>query len=510
MQVELAGYNVDAAVLAEAVDKGVDREVVTPEPISAAYARISRYDKSVGELRQVARQEVAKARRSNQRIIWEMGHHSVAEHATFNFDLVGLSRLAIEAVEHFRLCSFTEKSQRYITLDGDFVRPAEIEKAELGEQFTALIAAQNQLYREVNETLLERLVAERPKQAASQSDRKLLESEAKEDARYVTSLATEGQLGLTVNARNVELMIRRFASHELAEVRELGKQLFEQVKAVAPSLVLFVDACEHDQLTYPRLAKLAADEPWPTESVSDAMPRCLPRQELSNGTVQLLDATEDADVRLAGALLHTVSGRRYAECYYRARCMALDAMKRVLSSAMVNMELFDAVLREFEHIGCTFELMVSAACFGQLKRHRMMTLTSQPYDPALGLTIPAAVMEAGLDDRVRDLATQAEQLAEQVAQRAPHAAPYALTNGHRRRVLVTVSARELYHISRLREDHHAQWDIRLIAAEMIRQASRAMPLTMMLTGGKDVYAQRYEELFGRPPKTLEPKLPSAT
>ena len=47
MRVELAGYNVDSAVLAEAQDKGVDKEVITPEPISAAYARISRFDKPV-------------------------------------------------------------------------------------------------------------------------------------------------------------------------------------------------------------------------------------------------------------------------------------------------------------------------------------------------------------------------------------------------------------------------------------------------------------------------------
>ena len=52
-----------------------------------------------------------------------MGHHSVAEHAVFNFDVIGISRLAMEELEKFRLCSYTEKSQRYITLDKDFVLP---------------------------------------------------------------------------------------------------------------------------------------------------------------------------------------------------------------------------------------------------------------------------------------------------------------------------------------------------------------------------------------------------
>src|SRR3989338_1280096 len=125
MQVLLAGYNVDADVLAE-LTRGQNRRDVTPETISAAYARLSRDPRSANELRQVARQEVEKARRSNQNIIFKMGHHSVAEHAVFNFDLIDISRLALEEVEKFRLCSYTEKSQRYQKLESNHVFPDEI------------------------------------------------------------------------------------------------------------------------------------------------------------------------------------------------------------------------------------------------------------------------------------------------------------------------------------------------------------------------------------------------
>jgi thymidylate synthase ThyX len=54
-----------------------------------------------------------------------------------------------------------------------------------------------------------------------------LEGWAKEDARYVISLATETQLGMTLNARNLELMLRRLAAHPLEEAREYGRRLFE-------------------------------------------------------------------------------------------------------------------------------------------------------------------------------------------------------------------------------------------------------------------------------------------
>lgn len=46
-----------------------------------------------------------------------MGHSSIAEHAVFNLDILGVSRLAVETIERFRLCSYTEKSQRYVRLE---------------------------------------------------------------------------------------------------------------------------------------------------------------------------------------------------------------------------------------------------------------------------------------------------------------------------------------------------------------------------------------------------------
>ena len=509
MKVTLAGFNVDTAVVSEAADRGVDRAALTPEPLSAAYARISRYRKPVDELRRVARTEVAKARRSNQRIIWEMGHHSVAEHSVFNFDLIGVSRLAIEAIEHFRLCSYTEKSQRYITLDGDFVVPTEIEEAGLRDGFCDLVGRQNELYQRIRTTILDGLKERHPDQAAARPGLRLLDGQAKEDARYVTSLATEGQLGMTVNARNLELAVRRLAAHDLAEVREVGRRLFAEVEPVAPSLILFTEACEFDRRAYADL-RVAAGVALASEVDRVELPGATTARTLPSGSVRLVDATPDADRRLVAALLHRISGRPYDDAHGRARGMSQDACRRLVLASMQHMELYDAVLREFEHVGCTFELVLSAACFGQLKRHRMMTLTGQPTDPSLGITIPPAVLEAGLGDEVRAVAADSEALAARIAEHAPAAAAYALTNAHRRRVLVTVNARELYHVSRLREDGHAQWDIQLLAGEMVRQARDVMPLALIMAGGKDTYVERYREQFGHSPRVVEATLPGCS
>ncbi|KPK67664.1 hypothetical protein AMJ87_13000, partial [candidate division WOR_3 bacterium SM23_60] len=143
MKILLAGFNVDAEALK---DCKKHRSALTPESIAAAYARISRSVKSVDVLRKDARQEVDKARKSNRRIIFNMGHHSIAEHAVFNFDIIGISRRAVEELERFRLCSYTEKSQRHVPLKGDYIIPGELKNTHLIQDFRDIVRRQNALY----------------------------------------------------------------------------------------------------------------------------------------------------------------------------------------------------------------------------------------------------------------------------------------------------------------------------------------------------------------------------
>ena len=155
MKVYLAGYNVDTNVLKEIEEKAGKRDDITPEVISAAYARISRDPRPVNEIRADSRVEVERSRRSNSTIIFKMGHHSVAEHAVFNLDVIGASRYAMEELEKFRLCSYTEKSQRYITLEKDFVIPEEIKGTGFENQFVEMIGVQNEAYFKLFEKLKE-------------------------------------------------------------------------------------------------------------------------------------------------------------------------------------------------------------------------------------------------------------------------------------------------------------------------------------------------------------------
>lgn len=500
MRVYLAGYNVDTNVLAELSEKQGGRDDLTPEVLSAAYARISRDPRPVNEIRADARKEVERSRRSNSTIIFKMGHHSVAEHAVFNLDILGISRFAMEELEKFRLCSYTEKSQRYITLDNDFVIPEEIKQTPLEDIFVGMIKRQNEAYFELFDKLKTHAFQKHSEMAKNPKNHNLLEGWAKEDARYITALATESQVGQTINARNLELLLRRFASHPLAEVRNLGRIIYERVSVVAPSIIIFHQANDRDSKMYPALEKLAREIIGPDSQESRAR---------SEKDVQLVEFTQGGDRVIAASLLHVSSELPYEQCRSFVQDLSEEKLKEIFKTAWVNLQFYDSMPREFEYANLSFNIVLSAACFGQLKRHRMSTISAQPYCLDLGLTIPAAVKEIGMDKYFREIAAETEDVYEKIRRENPLAAPYILTNAHRKRVLMRVNARELYHMSRLREDAHAQWDIQNVTREMTKQAREVMPLTFALSGGKDKYNDIYKNVFGRLPKVTEAVLPTA-
>ena len=497
MKVYLAGFNVDTEVLRQLEEKGGKRTDITPEVLSAAYARISRDPRPINEIRKTAREEVDKSRRSNTTIIFKMGHHSIAEHAVFNLDILGISRYVMEKLEKFRLCAYTEKSQRYITLDKDHVIPDEIKGSNLKKIFVDIIEEQNKMYFKLYEKLNEYVFNKNPDLANDPKKHNLLEGWAKEDARYIAALATEAQVGQTINARNLELLLRRFASHPLSEVKKLGRAIYEQISPIAPSIVIFHEANDRDSKTYPELKELS------NKLLGDVA------EDKSGEEVELVECTAGADDIIAASLLHTSSGLSFKRCKNKVKKLSEEKKREIFKAAWQNMQLYDSMLREFEYVSLTFNVILSSACFGQLKRHRMSTITSQSYDPGLGITIPESIKEIGMQEQFQKIVDKTNHAYDLINKEIPLAAPYILTNAHRKRVLIKVNARELYHISRLREDTHAQWDIQNLSRAMVSKAKEAMPLTFGLICGKDKYSQIYQKLYGKLPKVTRVALPGA-
>jgi thymidylate synthase ThyX len=514
LKVILAGYNVDAEII-EALKRGeaVDVANVSPETIPASYARISRDARKIPDLRADARKDVVKARRSNANIIFDMGHKSVGNHACFNFDILSISRLAVEWLEARRVgAGYTEKSQRYVTLKGDYVVPSELSGPDR-EEFRSLVEdTQNVFYKDTYETLVKHHFERSGTPYVAPGDGKrnaTLEGLGKEDARYGLGLATATQVGATFSASALENAVRIMKYEELAEVRELARLLFDSVKDVAPSLILYTDPGifqksfpgrelrdDNFNLT-PRRVRAAVSEVF--AKYGEARP-----QRMKAGFERLDEVTliscSDVDTNVMSAALHAHSKRSIEDCYTLASWLAEneDPGRAFVKELLAHVTEYDNPPRFFEHGGgLMFEAVTSSSCFAQVKRHRMMTLLSQAYDPSLGVTVPDSVRQTGFEDRLKEVCGKSEDLYRRFQSAYGRAAEYCLTNAHRRRILMCMNPRELNHLARQRCDRHAQWEIRELTRKMVTLARRVAPLATLTACGKDEFDELHKNVYGR-------------
>jgi flavin-dependent thymidylate synthase len=511
LSVRLAGYNLDADLLkevlnllarfddksmplrydrmpqadlitlldavSEAVRNALSLDSFTPETISAAYARISRDPSHVSELRKAARHSVARSRKSNENIIFGLGHASVAEHACFNFDIFGLSRLASEDLQSHRLLSFTEKSQRYITIASNFVIPPELENSPWIGKIEKVVSSLFESYERLCSALTDKYMSESSADL-SKTEAHDIEIHAKEDARYLLPLACATQMGMTINARNIEYVACDFSDHPLQEVRDLGKALSQAASALAPSLVKYTT-----RGAYPRENREQLQNLLEFDKLSGAF-------AFAHGpSVHLINSTPDGEIKILKALAFT------SRCPESIDELSPDKQAQIWQELFRNMQPHDSAPRELEMAHLTYEAEISASCFAQLKRHRMMTLLQQPYASSDGAIIPPSITEAGFEPVFIEAISTATEAAIELRKEHPLLAPYLLTNAHKKRVLIHVTARELYHISRLRCDSHAQWEIRDLATQMLTQAKALWPNVFLLACGKDQFPETYNTIF---------------
>lgn len=485
-RVQLGGFNVDADQLKKiTADLSADEPPLTPESIAAAYARLSRREETLAELRAEAVRDVARARKSMTNIVHLMGHQAISEHAVFNLDFNFVTRLGMELIESHRLAAYTERSQRYVKFGDDYLPVPEIAQAGLGKQFADLYRLMFQTYDDLYAALRRYFLAHGGDVAAMKNSvRVALENLAKEDARYAFGLATQTALGATFNARELELLVRRLLSSPLWEARELGEQIKAQVQPLAPSLVKYCEPCDYFA-ELPDAGREIAGR-YDRGPAGDDVPR-----------VALVHATPDVDEHVIAALLYVGGAGSIGHCMNIVRNMNADEKLAAYRVLVAQRRTHDNVSRHFELPRFVFDLTVSASLYAQLKRHRLTTQLVADYDPALGITVPPSIERIGRADDLRAVAERAAALYARVREKtgcAPLAA-YCLTNAHRRRVLVTMNLREMYHFAKERMAEFAQWDIRETADLMAAAVREVAPLTGRLLVGKDNYREHLDRFL---------------
>ena len=205
----------------------------------------------------------------------------------------------------------------------------------------------------------------------------------------------------------------------------------------------------------------------------------MPEKQLS---VTMLSHTPDPEKVCALAARTCYSAAEYDEL--RALVSEKDQgafLRRIVASGHLSV---------LEHASFTFFVSgVSRALLAQLTRHRIASFSvqSQRYvslAEGFGYVIPPRIRDLG-EDAVREFERQMNEMQRWYGEwqeklgkgeGSNEDARFVLPNACETHITLTMNARELLHFFSLRCCNRAQWEIRAMAREMLRQCKRVAPV----------------------------------
>lgn len=147
-----------------------------------------------------------------------MGHHSVIEHAVFTFSVEGVSRSLTHQLVRHRVASYSQQSQRYVSMDKPtYVIPESVEAdPEAKEEFEAIM---DEIWKSYNKLTEKGILPE--------------------DARYVLPNACTTNITITMNARELlHLFTLRCCNRAQWEIRHMADEMLRQCKEVYPTIFM--------------------------------------------------------------------------------------------------------------------------------------------------------------------------------------------------------------------------------------------------------------------------------
>lgn len=433
----------------------------SPETIAVAFAKTSRSPESFIEIANELSEE--KSASFHEKWVVGYGHSSVAEHAVLHLAFENVSRLAVEVIESNRLASYTEKSTRYQKWSTDaFHIPEEVRQAGLVRDYTTAVQALLTAYAAALPPLKAIAMQENPRRADETDEawERRIRSQYVDVARFFLPAAALANVGMTVNARLLESMIRKMLSHPLAEVREIGHQVKEVAAREVPTLLKYADAVPYQQqlpglLTTPH-------QPSPAGTVSD--------------WCRLTAWQADGEDIIAAAALYRYCDLPFTDVMAKVASMTATEKSQLLDILFADLRKFDVPLRELEHTAYTFDLLMDQGAYFEVKRHRMMTQSAQSLTFEHGYAVPAMLRQAGIESDYRTAMEQASAAYQRLSARVGPAASYMVPNGFNRRVLLTMNFREAYAFCGLRSALNAHFSVRRVAQRVAEEIRQVHPL----------------------------------
>ncbi|MBK9602628.1 MAG: FAD-dependent thymidylate synthase [Anaerolineales bacterium] len=452
---------------------------LSPETIAVAFAKTSRAPESFREIASELSDE--KSAQFHEKWVVGYGHASVAEHAVLHLAFENVSRIAIETIESSRLASYTEKSTRYQKWGSDdFTIPPELDGHPLRDEFIQTVRLLFSTYAESLDPVKNLILGRSPRRE-NESDEaydRRIRSQYVDRCRFILPAAANANVGMTANARVIEMVIRKMLSHPLAEVRQIGEKVKEVSKAETPTLVKYADVVPYLVETTAEIAN------WKSEIGNVQTDWC-----------KLINFDKDGEKNILAAALYRFNEMPYAEALAYVKALKKKEREQLAEALLGKLGKYDVPLRELEYATYTFDLVMDQGAYAEFKRHRMMTQTPQRLTTRLGYTIPLLVTEAGFGLKYEAAMQSASEMYEKLYAFNPDVAQYIVPNGFNRRVLAQFNLREAFAFCQLRSAANAHFSIRRVAQKIYEEMSRVHPLLTKYMKLREETWQQVEENY---------------
>lgn len=436
-------------------------ETLSPETIAVTFAKTSRSPKSFKEIAAELTDETSAD--FHEKWVVGYGHASIAEHAVLHIALENISRLAVENLESNRLASYTEKSSRYQLWDANnFFIPPELMNHAFNNLYIDTCHKLLNAYQQVLPVL--QSTAERiyPRShGENEKDwKQRIRTVSMDACRYILPASCLTNVGMTINARELEHALCKMLSHPLQEIQQIGQEIKSIAQSQIPTLVKYSNAIPylqgdcHKVQTTVKLEKLKGEE---------------------RNWFEVVQFNIQDEINVLAAMLFRSNPSSMFHCQEK---VSKDPVlqKKLVNTLFDNLGEHDSPLRDLEHAWVTIDVILDQGAYGELKRHRMMTLTPQSFTPLLGFTIPKLITQAKLNEQYCQLMETAKKSYQKLNSFNKDVSPYILPNAYNRRVLITLNLRSAYHLIRLRISPNAHFAMRRFALRLSEEIVKLFPL----------------------------------
>jgi thymidylate synthase ThyX len=420
-------------------------------------------------------------------LTYDGGHHTVFQHATFEFSLSGVSRQLVWSVLHgFPYYNTEQQSQRYVRLDEVAAHVPPTLQGEARSVYVDSIAEAWRSYGALTERLtpiahgiladLWRLDA-RQGRAFGKNVAREAEKKAIETARYVIPIACHTAMVYTISGLVLH-RLRRMARVGDAprEAHEVIGRMVAEVERLDPDFfgVVGDEALEADQVVEAQLAPAGVGDPASIESFD---------KTLDGRTSRLVDWSARAPEVLADSVRNVLGRPELSD--EEAIAAALDPAINRYRLEKLNVSSHAPIMRTLAHAHYVFRKKLSHTADSQDQRHRTVPgarpLLSRVVPGRPDVVVPDLIrndpecaalfqecVEAQWHTRERLLALGVE----------PELALYVLPNAVSVRFEESGSLQDLIHKWTMRSCLNAQWEIWQASMDEIDQVRQVHPSLM--------------------------------